>query len=254
MPPARQRPAGAAPRPAPQVGKGAAAAQPQSDRIQLAYSIPVSLGSTDFAKVEIRVSKRRKRSSQAHLEAGKVVVVVPSNMTIAAREEVATRLALRMLGQSKGRRVSSDRDLERRAAELGDRYLAGVRATSIRWVTNQARRWGSCTPSTGAIRLSSRLRGVPDWVLDAVIVHELAHLHEASHSAEFKVLCERYPRLAEAEAYLLGFEHGGTLASTLLAPPPEHAWGTDDVGDVDDVDDVGDVDEAGEAEEHAAAS
>jgi len=123
--------------------------------------------------------------------------------------------------------------------------------TSLRWVTNQARRWGSCTPSTGAIRLSSRLRVVPDWVLDAVIVHELAHLHEASHSAEFKVLCERYPRLAEAEAYLLGFEHGGTLASTLLAPPPEHAWGTDDVGDVDDVDDV---DEAGEAEEHAAAS
>ncbi|MGO9559344.1 MAG: M48 family metallopeptidase [Acidimicrobiales bacterium] len=247
MPPARQRPAGATERPAPQAGSGAANAKANAralpDRSQLAYSIPVSLGASAFANVEIRVSRRRKRTSQAHLEAGKVVVVVPASMTVVDREEVATRLALRMLGQSKGRRVSSDSDLERRAAQLGDRYLAGVRPTSIRWVTNQARRWGSCSPSSGAIRLSSRLRAVPDWVVDAVIVHELAHLLEASHSAEFKILCERYPRLAEAEAYLLGFEQGGTLASTLLAPPPEHAWGTDDVGDVTEADELDELDE-----------
>ncbi len=72
---------------------------------------------------------------------------------------------------------------------------------------------------------------MPEWVLDAVIVHELAHLLEASHSAAFKALCERYPRHAEAEAYLLGFEHGGTLASTVLGPPAEQSWGSDDVDD-----------------------
>ncbi len=95
---------------------GTRAASATSQRIQLAYSIPVQLGSSDFAKVEIRVSNRRRKTSQAHLEAGKVVVVVPSNMTVADREDVAARLALRMLGHSKDRRVSSDWDLERRAS------------------------------------------------------------------------------------------------------------------------------------------
>ena len=227
MPPVRKRPSGNRVRPAPRA-QGAAARSP---RIQLAYSIPVPLGSNGFASVEIRVSTRRKKSSQAHLEAGKVVVVVPSGMTVAEREDVAARLALRMLDHSIKRRVSSDRDLERRARELGERYLDGARPTSIRWVTNQARRWGSCTPSTGTIRLSSRLRIVPEWVLDAVIVHELAHLLEASHSPDFKALCGRYPRHDEADAYLLGFEHGASTASMPLGLIPSESWGSDDVDD-----------------------
>lgn len=190
----------------------------------LAYSIPVALSSGVAAEVEIRVSRRRRKSSQAHLEAGKVVVVVPSLLSVAEREEVASRLAIRILDHSKGRRPSSDAELERRAQELADRYLDGVRPKSIRWVTNQARRWGSCTPSMGSIRLSSRLRTVPDWVLDAVIVHELAHLLEPSHSSRFKALSGRFPRSAEADAYLLGFEHGASTASMPLGPLPEEGW------------------------------
>ncbi|MHB1989005.1 MAG: M48 metallopeptidase family protein [Acidimicrobiales bacterium] len=199
-----------------------------SQRIQLAYSIPVRLGPSGHATVEIRVSHRRTRSSQAHLEAGKVVVVVPSGLTAPEREAVAARLARRMLDHSTGRQVASDHDLERRAWELGDRYLDGVRPTSIRWVNNQARRWGSCSPSKGTIRLSSRLRSVPSWVLDAVIVHELAHLIEASHSLEFKELSARYPRSSEADAYLLGFEHGASTASMPLGPLPEESWDTEE--------------------------
>lgn len=192
--------------------------------IRLAYSIPVTITPGTDADVEIRVSTRRRKSAQAHLEAGRVIVVVPSVLSVASREEVATRLALRLLNQSGRRSVASDDDLERRADELSVRYLGGVQPSSIRWVSNQTRRWGSCTPATGAIRLSARLKVVPEWVLDAVIVHELAHLVEASHSPAFKALVARYPRRAEADAFLLGFEQGGSMAPAALGPLPSESW------------------------------
>lgn len=224
MPPAPKRPSRAKLQPAEKPG-----GRSGGPHIQLAYSIPVPLGQTGFAKVEIRVSTRRRKSAQAHLEAGKVVVVVPAAMSVKDREEVAARLALKVLDHSKAKRIGTDRDLERRAHQLGDRYLDGVRPASIRWVENQARRWGSCTPSTGAVRLSTRLQSMPEWVLNAVIVHELAHLLEASHSPAFRELAGRYPRHAEADAYLLGFEHGASTASMPLGPLPEEPWGQDDV-------------------------
>ena len=74
------------------------------------------------------------------------------------------------------RKMTADRiDLPERAATLAGRYDL-PRPTSIRWVDGMRTRWGSCTPSTGAIRLSSALAPFPDWVIDYVIVHELAHL------------------------------------------------------------------------------
>ena len=54
---------------------------------------------------------------------------------------------------------------------------------SVRWVTNQNARWGSCTPGDRTIRLSDRLQQMPGWVVDYVLVHELAHLLEAGHTA-----------------------------------------------------------------------
>ena len=59
--------------------------------------------------------------------------------------------------------------------------------------------------ATGEILISHRLTDVPPWVLDYVIVHELAHLREAGHSAAFDALVARYPLTERARGYLEAF-------------------------------------------------
>jgi hypothetical protein len=73
-------------------------------------------------------------------------------------------------------------------------------------VDNQHRRWGSCTPADRSIRLSSRLRSMPEYVVDYVLVHELAHLIEPSHDPRFWALVARYPRAERARGFLEGVE------------------------------------------------
>jgi predicted metal-dependent hydrolase len=135
------------------------------------------------------------------------VVVVPARLPRADRVELVEGLVLRVLAQ-RPHVTTSDRDLARRAQWLADRYLDGVRPQSIRWVGNQQRRWGSCTSRSGEIRISDRLRHVPAWVLDAVLVHELAHLVEPTHSPHFRRLAGRFPRMEEADTFLAGFNLG----------------------------------------------
>ena len=134
-------------------------------------------------------------------------MLVPSRLGRAERDTIVDELVQRLLRRAPMHH-SDDRALEERAEQLADRYFDGVRASSVLWVGNQRKRWGSCNPNTGQIRISDRLRPVPSWVLDAVLAHELAHLLEASHSRRFRTLAARYPRMKEADTFLHGFSVG----------------------------------------------
>lgn len=112
---------------------------------------------------------------------------------------------LARLERQERRRRPGDADLMARAARLSERYLDGAASPrSVRWVENQRARWGSCTPEDGSIRLSHRLQGMPTWVVDYVLLHELAHLIVADHGPEFWRLLARYPRTERARGYLEG--------------------------------------------------
>jgi predicted metal-dependent hydrolase len=166
--------------------------------------------------VEVRTSPRRRKTASGFWQDGRVVILVPARLSKADRVELVEGLVKRVLAQ-RPHVSTSDRDLERRAAVLADEYLGGVRPTSIRWVGNQQRRWGSCTSRTGEIRISERLRFVPGWVLDAVLVHELAHLIEPTHSARFRRLAARHPRTEEADTFLAGFTLGLETSAEISA-------------------------------------
>jgi len=64
-------------------------------------------------------------------------------------------------------------------------------------------KWGGCNHRTGSIRLNTELVKKPKDLLEYVIVHEMAHLAEPTHSDRFvAILQKRYPTWREARAEL----------------------------------------------------
>jgi hypothetical protein len=158
--------------------------------------------------VEVRVSTRRRKTSEARWVGGRIVVSVPAHLSREAREKTVAWLVDRLVAKHPMRSAVGDDELMTRAAALAERYRIGARPTSVRWVTNQSARWGSCSFHSGEIRLSHRLRAVPEWVLDAVLVHELAHLVHPNHSPAFHQLANGYRRHHEAGIFLAGYGLG----------------------------------------------
>ena len=91
---------------------------------------------------------------------------------------------------------------------------AGPGPATVRWVPPMRTRWASCTPVDGTIRISERLRDAPGWVVDYVLVHELAHLLEPGHDARFWAWVHRYPRTERAIGYLEGLSAAAGLGFT----------------------------------------
>ncbi len=159
--------------------------------------------------IEVRRSTRRRRTVTAYRESGRTVVLIPAAFTPAEERRWVAQMVAKLQTREERRRRSlgADDELVARARALSAAHLDGVpQPSSVRWVDNQQRRWGSCTPSDGSIRLSSRLRGMPEYVVDYVLVHELAHLIEPSHDQRFWTLVARYPRAERARGFLEGVE------------------------------------------------
>lgn len=153
--------------------------------------------------VEVIRSGRRRKTVSAELKQGVLVVRAPARMSDAELEPIIAKLQARLAKRVQKAPVG-DGDLQRRAEELNERYFNGrLRWQSIRFVTNQNKRFGSCTPAHGTIRLSHRLAEMPDWVRDYVLMHELAHLEEANHGPDFWALVNQYPVTERARGYLM---------------------------------------------------
>ncbi len=163
--------------------------------------------------MEVRRSARRRRTVTAYRENGRTIVLIPAAFSPDEERRWVDQMVAKLQTREERRRrnLGSDDDLMARAHELSVAHLGGRAVpASVRWVDNQHRRWGSCTPADRSIRLSSRLRGMPEFVVDYVLVHELAHLLEASHDARFWALVHAYPRAERALGFLEGFEFGST--------------------------------------------
>ncbi len=171
-------------------------------------SFTVHVMDTPEPVIEVRRSARRRRTVQARREGHRTIVMIPAAMSEEEAEHAVRDLVAKLDARVARRGgPQGDVELERRAVELADRYLGGAAyPSSVRWVSNQNKRWGSCSTQDGRIRLSDRLKPMPGYVIDYVLVHELAHLLHADHGPDFQLLLNRYEKKERAEGYLEAVE------------------------------------------------
>jgi hypothetical protein len=163
-------------------------------------------------QVEVRRSAKRRRTVSAYRDGERVIVLIPARFSAAEEHEWVARMVARVAGKQRPRRAG-DAELARRATELSGRYLGGrARPVSVQWVSNMRTRWASCTPADRTIRLSRTLQGMPTWVQDYVLLHELAHLLVPGHGPRFWQLLETYPRTERARGYLDGVSAAAGMA------------------------------------------
>lgn len=151
-------------------------------------------------QLDVRVirSARRKKTAEARMKGSILEVLIPARLSKAEELEMVEHFRAKFERQ----REANQHDLRARSELLAQNYDLPL-PRSIRWVSNQQQRWGSCTPSDGSIRLSDRLASFPEWVIDYVIVHELAHLLEFGHTPRFWSLVQQYPLTERARGFLI---------------------------------------------------
>jgi predicted metal-dependent hydrolase len=155
-------------------------------------------------KVEVVRSPRRRKTITAERREGRVVVRLPAGLTRAEERTWVHTMVNRLEEREQAERLNARRNLERAAGRLNRDYFDGrLRWRSIRYVTNQRDRYGSCTPEDGTIRISHRVAEFPTWVREYVLLHEMAHLAIPAHSPRFWRLVDRYPMAERARGFLI---------------------------------------------------
>lgn len=182
-------------------------------------------------RIAVTRSTRRRRSVSAQLVGNELRVSIPQWMS---RHEEQSNVDA-MVRRFKRRIATTDVDLMSRARTLAKAHQLQL-PNRIEWADNLTAVWGLCTPADRHIRISNRLVGFPSWVLDYVIVHELAHLDVHGHSPEFWKIANRFPKAERAIGYLIAKSgDDANIDDTNIDDANINDVNTDDVN-TDDVD------------------
>lgn len=154
-------------------------------------------------EVKIIRSDRRVKTVSARMVNGVLEVLAPAEIS----DEQLAPIVAKLQGRIEKRHQKQELDhqgLAQIAARINREYFQNrLRWESLEWSTQQDKRYGSCTPTLKTIRISHRLATMPLFVIEYVVMHELAHLIESNHGPRFWRLVNQYPRTERARGYLM---------------------------------------------------
>jgi len=155
-------------------------------------------------EIKIIRSQDRKKTIQAKLIGETVVIYLPCGMHREEERKIIEKMKKKIENKRLKRNINNDDYLIKRSAHFNNKYFQGtLKINSIEFVTNQECCNGSCTPVNRTIRLSHKLLGMPKWVLDYVLMHEMSHLLHPDHSKEFWEKVSEYKYSERARGFLI---------------------------------------------------
>lgn len=156
------------------------------------------------AEIIVKRSRKRRKTIQGFVKDGVITVHVPLGLD-PAEEKAQVDAIARRLERMIARKHEKDDGYLRKLFEKFNREFFENRlvVNSIRFVDNQNVINGSCTPAEKTIRISDRLLHMPPWVLNYVVIHEMAHLVYPDHSRAFWNIVNRYRYTERARGYLI---------------------------------------------------
>ncbi len=171
--------------------------------------------------ITVRTDSRLKKSVRWTVQDQTVLVRAPQRIPRRDLERMVDSIVAQLRKKRQRARSQGDAELQNRAEAINRTCFGGELAwNSIRWVNNMEKRLGSCTsggPTDGDIRISSRIRDWPEYVVDYVIAHELAHRRYPDHSRAFWDYLTRYPQTERARGFVEGVAYASqTAADDLL--------------------------------------
>lgn len=153
-------------------------------------------------KIKVIRSFRRRKTVAAKITKYGMELRVPAFLP-KTRVDYFVRLFSEKLRKKKVARTN--KFLYQRASYLYKKFFKkNVENFSIYWSSKQRRIFGVCNHKERTIRISARLKKVPQWVLDYVILHELSHLSYPNHGKKFWQMVKQYPKTDRARGFLQG--------------------------------------------------
>ena len=173
---------------------------------------------SDLPQYRVVRKERRRRSISAFRQGGVIEIHIPAKMSKRQELEIIPEM-IAMVLRREGRSRKTDLQLLEIGMELLAKYLPdfNVVPASINW-RNMSERWGSCTTVDRTIRISDRLIGAPNYVLNYIIFHELIHLRIPGHDQDFYNYLNRFTDQQKCEAFLEGFELGSQNGGSGVVP------------------------------------
>ncbi len=158
-------------------------------------------------QIELIRSKKRKKTIEGKIIDTTLRIYLPDNLSTKDEKRYIKTITEKMEKKHLKKQLNSNTDLQNRAAKINKQYFNDQLDYSIQFVTNQQKKYGSCTPASKSIRISDQIADYPSFVQDYLIIHELAHLIHANHSKAFWELVHKYPYVERAKGFLYAVEY-----------------------------------------------
>ena len=156
---------------------------------------------TEKYDIVIQRSKKRKKTLQATFKSNTVKILVPVT-TPDFEIDIFLDKFLQKLERNKII-VNNNQELISRANKLKKKFIPEAPDFTIVFQERLKRTWGKCFTNRRKIVINPVLAKYPKWVLDFVIIHELAHLLVPNHGKEFRSLVNRFKLKERAVGFLM---------------------------------------------------